>query len=98
MGPAVDKVLAIPELLEEILLNLPLRRLLLSQRVDKNFKDVIHGSFRIRKALWLEPSTSDVIKWHPEADPRGWRRPFTGSWRRYANDGFVEPIINPFFV
>ncbi|KAK5702980.1 hypothetical protein LTR97_003926 [Elasticomyces elasticus] len=49
------KVLGTYELLEVILLHLPLRQLLLCQRVNRAFKAVIDRSASIRKALFLDP-------------------------------------------
>lgn len=45
----------ITEILEVILLNLPMRDLLLTQRVSRGFHSVIQGSLKIRQALYLEP-------------------------------------------
>ena len=53
--PASRKVVDITELLENILLYLPLRTLLCSERVSKQFQDVIKGSPNIRQALFVEP-------------------------------------------
>ncbi|KAK3701548.1 hypothetical protein LTR37_015402 [Vermiconidia calcicola] len=64
MSAAALKVLDISELLEEILLHLPLRQLLLMQQVNKRFHAHINDSPNIRNALFLGPSTEDV-EWHP---------------------------------
>lgn len=53
---AAAKVFAVPELLESILLNLPLSRLFTLQRVNSTFKGVIGGSIAIRRRMFLEPS------------------------------------------
>lgn len=52
---AAAKVLAVPELMENILLNLPLSRLFTLQRVNSTFKGVIAGSIAIRRRMFLEP-------------------------------------------
>lgn len=54
------KVLAIPELLEAVLLELPPRDLLLSQRVNKTFRDVIDDSIYIQRKLFFKPCSSTV--------------------------------------
>lgn len=50
---AAAQVLATYELLEDILLHLPLRQLLLSQRVNTGFRDVIRRSDKINRALFF---------------------------------------------
>lgn len=52
--PAASQVFAIPEILENILLRLPMLDLLLAQRVDKTFRGVINSSIHIRRALFFE--------------------------------------------
>lgn len=52
------KVLETYELLEDILLRLPLRQILLIQRVNKTFYAVIQDSDRIKRALFLEPTST----------------------------------------
>lgn len=47
--------LQVVELLELILLNLPMRELLLSQRVCRRWKDVITGSQALQRALYFLP-------------------------------------------
>lgn len=51
---AVAKVLSTFELIENILLFLPLRQLLLAKRINKATFDVISGSSNIRGALFLK--------------------------------------------
>ncbi|KAK5136528.1 hypothetical protein LTR08_002872 [Meristemomyces frigidus] len=52
--PAVSRLLATTELLEAVLLQLPMRDLLLAQGVSKRFEEVIAGS-PIQRALFFEP-------------------------------------------
>ena len=54
MAPAND-VLSIPELLENILLRLPNRDLLLSQRMSHSFKNVVAGSMHLQRKLFFIP-------------------------------------------
>ncbi|KAK3656830.1 hypothetical protein LTR56_002811 [Elasticomyces elasticus] len=51
------EVLATPELLEVILLHLPLRDLLFSQKVCTHWKAIVDTSPNIKKALFLVPDT-----------------------------------------
>lgn len=52
---AESRVFALPELLEAILLHLPLVDILLAQRVDRTFRDGIKASPALQKALFLRP-------------------------------------------
>ncbi|KAK5124658.1 hypothetical protein LTR85_001371 [Meristemomyces frigidus] len=57
-NPASDRLLATTELLELILLNLPMRDLLFAQRVSTRFKRVIDKSSPIQQALFFEPEAA----------------------------------------
>jgi hypothetical protein len=52
------------EMLEDILLHLPLRQLLFSQRVNNRFEFIIQDSLRIKQALFLEPTTKKCVQPH----------------------------------
>lgn len=52
---AVDRFCSTPELLENMLLKLPMQDLLLAQRVCSRFQATIAGSIKIRRALFFEP-------------------------------------------
>ncbi|KAK3632723.1 hypothetical protein LTR56_016193 [Elasticomyces elasticus] len=52
------QVLALPELLETILLGLPIKDLLFAQKVCKTWMEVTEGSARIQKALFFIPGSS----------------------------------------
>ncbi|KAK3630919.1 hypothetical protein LTR56_017192 [Elasticomyces elasticus] len=60
-----SQALAVPELLENMLLQLPIRDLLFAQKVCTEWKDVIDTSPSIQRALFLKPGTpADVDpKW-----------------------------------
>lgn len=49
-----NKVCAIPELLESILLELPIKDLLLVQRVSKGWQSTVETSFKIQQALYYK--------------------------------------------
>ncbi|KAK4898589.1 hypothetical protein LTR27_003761 [Elasticomyces elasticus] len=59
---SVHEVLDLPELLECILLNLPIRDLLFSQKVCRRWKAVVDSS-RIQKALFFIPGTAKDISY-----------------------------------
>lgn len=54
MATAAQKTLAIPELLELILLEIPTRELILSQRVNRIFKTTIRNSTKIQQKFFLK--------------------------------------------
>lgn len=71
--PAANEIFAIPEILENILLHLPMQDLLLAQRVDKTFHGVINSSIHIKRALFfqLQPQTdgNDGLTTPPRLNP-----------------------------
>ncbi|KAK5688067.1 hypothetical protein LTS10_000045 [Elasticomyces elasticus] len=90
------KVLGTYELRETILLHLPLRQLLLCQRVSRAFKAVVDRSASIRKALFLEPSCSDTVEVVMEPTPFN---PLTRSrplWKSAGTEELTSPFLNPF--
>jgi hypothetical protein len=54
----VAAVIGTVELLEQVLLNLDARTLLLSQRVNRTFSNVIAGSIKLQKKLFFKPVDS----------------------------------------
>lgn len=65
MASPADRVFAVAELLEIILLDLPLRDILLAKGISRTVSNTIDGSSYIRKALWYEPlatPTTDQVK------------------------------------
>ncbi|KAK5675334.1 hypothetical protein LTS10_012100 [Elasticomyces elasticus] len=100
---AMSKVLGIPELREMIILHLPLRQLLLARSVSRSFAASI-DTVKVRRALWLEPSSNERLRWmdHPDsmvAHQMERENNDTGSW---VNLGDVSTekchsiIVNPF--
>lgn len=69
--PASTIVFANYDLLEDILLHLPLRHLLLSKRVCKQWESTQQTSVRVRKALFLEPFHAQKI-YYPSASKPHW--------------------------
>ena len=66
---AVNKVFSTFELLEHILLHLPLRQLLLAQRINKAASDVFTNSHNIRRALFLKAGGKDKEAVHTIVNP-----------------------------
>ncbi|KAK5677250.1 hypothetical protein LTS10_010439 [Elasticomyces elasticus] len=92
---ASAKAFGIAELLEKILLHLPIKDLLLSQKVCKNWQ-IACTSTKIRKALFLEPGTGEDV-----ADLRRCSKQI----RDAALEGFIQRyqrkhacVINPLFL
>jgi len=89
------------ELLEQILLHLPLRALLLAQRGNKASLDVIGRSQSIQRALWLEASTTDTSEWQ-ESAKRGYvisgqaESFYDRMWLASITGNEISPIVNPF--
>lgn len=92
------------ELLEDILLRLPLRQLLLAQKVNKKFHTLVHDSPRIKRALFLEPTAKSFVVREREFIPgtpnaRTWPSKL-GTYRPvWKLEGAAERpavIINPF--
>lgn len=92
------QILAIYELLENILLHLPLRQLLLAQCVSTAFRDLILRSGRINRALFFGPATTEMIEWYPAPEFAGHtrERQYQGEWKVEADGGTVSPVLNPF--
>lgn len=52
---------AIPELVEAVVLELPLQDILLAQRVDRTWRATIKNSPKLQKALFFRPSVEDGL-------------------------------------
>lgn len=91
---ACEKTFGITELLERTLLHLPLKELLLAQRVSKTWRDLIQDSKKIRRALFL--STSDeMISYNYHSAYSGHPPPET-PWSTVNGLNFPgKPILNP---
>ncbi|KAK3629932.1 hypothetical protein LTR56_008813 [Elasticomyces elasticus] len=98
---ATQKVFNTAELLEHILLHLPLRTLYLAGRVNKTFTSTMLGSSMINKALWLQPSTDCAVVWRPDSQHDGTPKPNNevGVWSIGAGSAAAAtPILNPFLT
>jgi len=58
---AVKTVMATTELLEQILLHLPMRKILFAQRVSKRFQRVIEGSSGLQQKFFFTPQPDSNI-------------------------------------
>ncbi|KAK3684611.1 hypothetical protein LTR37_020111 [Vermiconidia calcicola] len=62
----MEQALKTIELVEAILSQLPMRDLLLAQRVCKHWKEVIDASSKLQKALFFQPATDRVAFHHTQ--------------------------------
>ncbi|KAK5738584.1 hypothetical protein LTR17_005920 [Elasticomyces elasticus] len=71
--PQATKAFAVPELLEMILLYLPMRDLLLAERVCKEWQGNMQNSPNIQRALFFRPASSGVVSYIDwRLDDEGW--------------------------
>ena len=106
MPPAHD-ALSVPEILEEIILNLPLRQIVRLRIVCREFRRIINGTTSIQRALFLQPSSTEALVWsrgrssdHPFFQTPGHLHPASSrGWRADGNPANPArfPILNPFF-
>ncbi|KAK5676839.1 hypothetical protein LTS10_010603 [Elasticomyces elasticus] len=98
---ATQKVFNTAELLEHILLHLPLRTLYFAGRVNETFASTMLGSSMINKALWLQPSTDCAVVWRPDSQHDGTPKPNNevGVWSIGAGSAAAAtPILNQFLT
>ncbi|KAK5692179.1 hypothetical protein LTR17_025501 [Elasticomyces elasticus] len=65
-SPASDQVFGTTELLEHILIHMPARDVLLSQRVSQQWQAVIKGSLHLQRALLFTGEAADPTEWIEE--------------------------------
>lgn len=98
MRPSCDQVLHTPELLELILLHLPMRDLLLAQRTCQKFRNLIRTSPTLQQILYLKPlpesATPTSTSPTPNLSSYGTAEPVTESWQR--NPLLISPFL-PWF-
>lgn len=83
------------ELLEQVLLHLPLRDLLLSQRINKACFDVVFNSHAVARALFFKPSAS-VVEAIAEKNDCDWYYRYTWTWKGVGRQDVILPFLNPF--
>jgi hypothetical protein len=62
MAPIHD-ALSVPEILETIILNLPLRHIIRSRAVCREFRRIIDDTTSIQRALFLQPTSIESLVW-----------------------------------
>lgn len=102
-SPTMPSAFLIPELLEKIIMHLPLRDILLCQRVGTQFRNLVQGSSNIKKTLFLEPATSDTVDlcFGVPSSFRGDTRVENFQiehWKTSEKGEIVWPLLNPFLV
>lgn len=62
-GDAGSKIVNTTELLEKILIDVDMRTLLFSQRINKQFKAVVLGSIKLQKKLFfIRPTFNEAVE------------------------------------
>ncbi|KAK5120101.1 hypothetical protein LTR85_006582 [Meristemomyces frigidus] len=86
------------ELLERILLHLPLRDLLLSQRICTSFRDLVRRSQNINRALFFSPA-KDSVQWHRVSyNSKDHEIQGSEGWKARKEDTATELMLNPFIA
>lgn len=80
---AAQRVFGTVELLEHILLNVPLTNLFVLQRTNTTFKDTIDGSRRVKQRMFLETAPVNGSK---------------AQWNPILESFFFKPKTSPFLV
>lgn len=92
LGPVADAALGTYELLENILLYLPLTDLLLAQRVNKDWRAVVDRSERILQALFFRTAHDALLSC--SFDKQNMLN-FTCTNPTPANSSSPKPTLNP---
>ena len=92
---ASQRVFGNYELLEQMLLHLPLRDLLLSQRINKACFDVVFNSHAIARALFFQPSAGVAEPVAAQCDD-SWDDEWTWIRRGNGSQDRILPFLNPF--
>lgn len=87
---AVTSVFGTPELLETILLELPIKDLLINaQRVDKTFNGTIQASAKLQQALFFKPLPGKPLNFEKTTPPQ---------WLESPDDERYHTVLaNPFY-
>ena len=94
MDELIHKALSVLDIVEGILLGLPLRQIILARCVCHQFDYAFRTSPRIRRALFLE-AVRPPVTFGPDPNATG---KFT-AWTWQKPDGkTVQPILNPFIA
>lgn len=96
---ATTRALETPELLENVLLYLPLNEILFAQRVCRFWKASIETSANAQRVLYYRPLSDGHVSWR---FVKGWRmhldddRPMrNGRWHMKGRNEQVQPALNP---
>jgi hypothetical protein len=89
---ACAKVLASPELLEQIILGLQWRHMLVVQRVSRRWHAIVNHAPRCQDALFLRPATKKCHDWHIDAT---FMRSTTGDDDDDDYEPQPEALLNP---
>lgn len=91
-GPAGATLASVPELVEIILLQLPLRDVLFAQRVDRTWHAIIANSPQLQRALFFKPAVNTTVAFHGPDPAIG---SCTSQLRCTGGQDPVEPCASP---
>ena len=83
---AAQKAFATFDIVEEILLYLPVIQILISRKVSSTFAEVVFSSIHVRRALFLSPIDAES-----RLDTY-----CAGGWKQGVEGSKVIPVFNPF--
>lgn len=78
------------ELLENIILYLPLRQVFVARRISTYFEGIFNRSKPVRRALFLAPATPQHLRHFEIAESVG------GGWSAGRPSVAIRPVLNPF--
>lgn len=96
---ARDTVLTLPELLENIILNLEWHQIIAVQRVSKQWQAITQGSAEIRDVTFKPKITAEIsvaVTWTAEYDVPGWAEDVTDCYD--SPDALLNPIAHHFLI
>lgn len=85
MAPVHD-AFSVPEVLEGIILNLPLRQIVRLRSLCGETRRIIDGRTLIQRAFWLQPTSNSILTW---------RLPFHNkrvSWMDAHDEGWYPDV------
>lgn len=87
MSQASAQAFDTAELLEMILLSLPMRDLLFAQAVCRQWNELIGWSVKLQQALFIRPATNTTAKFNWERKPDSYARLMNGT-EAFPSTGF----------
>ena len=99
MATSCGKAFDVPELLEMVLLHLPLLDLLFAKQVSSSWKGAVERSIEIQQTLFLKPFSTIVLEINHLSERAKDARNTEEAWTWQAEKGaqlVSAPLLNPF--